>query len=168
MNFDGVSDFVEIPAGLTVPSELTLSMWIRREGSIENRRRIFFWSKASDQEGSNGFIAGINDPGNAGQAAWFVTTRDNSSSNRNFYNAYEGDFNALYPEGVWTHIAFTYSSKDKLFSVFKDGENVVTQPGSGILRDFDATSAIGVQYDRNRNFFMGGMDEAAIIGTVPF
>ena len=166
LNFDGVSDFVEIPAGLTVPSELTLSMWIRREGSIENRRRIFFWSKASDQEGSNGFIAGINDPGNAGQAAWFVTTRDNSSSNRNFYNAYEGDFNALYPEGVWTHIAFTYSSKDKLFSVFKDGENVVSQPGSGILRDFDATSAIGVQYDRNRNFFMGGMDEAAIIGTV--
>ena len=76
MNFDGVSDFVEIPAGLTVPSELTLSMWIRREGSIENRRRIFFWSKATDQEGSNGFIAGINDAGNSGDAAWFVTTRD--------------------------------------------------------------------------------------------
>ncbi|MEL0118186.1 MAG: immunoglobulin-like domain-containing protein, partial [Opitutae bacterium] len=166
LNFDGTNDFVELPAGINVPSEMTLSTWIRREGSLENRRRIFFWLKPDNSENGAGFVSGINDISSAGNAVWFVTRRDTSTGNRNYYNSYSSDPNAFYPQGEWVHLAISYSTKNKIFATYRNGELVSEKVGNGMLLSSNSTGAIGFQYNANRNFFSGGMDDVAIIGAV--
>ncbi|MDE0821754.1 MAG: DUF5011 domain-containing protein, partial [Opitutales bacterium] len=111
LTFDGSNDYIEIPAELGIPPEMTLGVWIKRNNLINNARKTLFWFKKPNEEGQDGFILSIQN----GPVSFRLRRAPGGTG---IDNIITGDANRFYTQDEWTQLDISWCNVDKIFTVY--------------------------------------------------
>jgi hypothetical protein len=114
LTFDGVNDFVEIPAspGLSVTGAITVAVWVNRASASASGAVVAKYNSALDRASwglqlvSGGVEFYVNGSGVLGGAKWADTAP------------------GLLPAGAWSHVAGTFDTENQQLRVFINGQEI--------------------------------------------
>ena len=138
MEFDGVDDYIRVPAFATSGTDWSIS----------------FWWKTTMTGGGRLMLDGsaVNIGGNWGNFQYVVAYPDST-----LWNMYHS---MSWNDGNWHQAIFTYNYTSGAWKMYIDGALAVSQVADA-GRDIRNTTIFGAKYTAGSNFFDGNLDEIA-------
>lgn len=139
--FDGVNDYVEIPALDLYSNAVTITAWVKRNGSQSDYAGIIF-----SRNGST--VAGLNFRGTTNELGYHW----NDAS-----NTYWFDSNLPVPDNQWAFVALIVEPSKATLYVNNES---ITNNVSHSIEEFNGVTCIG--RDQTGRYFYGSIDEVSI------
>ncbi len=167
--FDGNGEYVSLDNAIDLDESFTVEMWAKWDG-FQNWSRLFDFSnrietgQVNDNDAKNVICAGVR--GTTGTSFFELNNEAPTTDHRVFGN--------IYPQSVWTHLAFVYDHQNKKGLIYINGQlcNLNIEIGGERVRDMVVDQAVRVNnyfgrsaYDRD-SLFRGNMRDVRMWNDV--
>jgi len=153
LSFDGVDDYVSIPALGIYSDSLTISAWIRRDGQQANSYTGIVYCR----DGKT--TAGISFGGTAN----FEVNNELGYNWNDDGDAWDWDSELLIPDGQWVFVALVAEPTKATLYLGEDGKlSLATNVIAHGMEEFDGITHIGYDPSIDTRYFKGLIDDVRI------